>query len=112
MMRWDCNRRCRMQDSREWFIPIPRSSISRRQEGKCSGLLRAKKNEIFKSMVGYAITPQTPCSHNLYNQRPTSPENGKELCQLVASACPLLQFADNAANDPARHRYRDNLCYP
>src|SRR5450432_4143251 len=51
MMRWGCNRRCRMQDSREWFTRILRSSISRRQEGRYSELSPAKKCEAFNRLV-------------------------------------------------------------
>src|SRR5215469_12629657 len=41
MMLRNCNRRCWTSDSRKWFTPILRSSISRHQEGKCSGSSRA-----------------------------------------------------------------------
>src|SRR5579864_5815141 len=56
MMRWGCNRRCRLSDSREWFTRIRRSSISRRQEGRCSGSSPAKQCEAFKTKNLIAIT--------------------------------------------------------
>jgi len=35
-----------MPDLRQWFTPILRSSISRHQEGRCSGSSPAKKDEL------------------------------------------------------------------
>src|SRR5215831_7135621 len=48
MMRRSCNRRYWPTDSREWFTRILRSSISRHQEGKYSGLLRTPPVEAGK----------------------------------------------------------------
>src|SRR5215469_7872553 len=45
MMRWSCNRRRWLSGFPEWFTPIRRSSISRRQEGRCSESSPAKKGE-------------------------------------------------------------------
>src|SRR6266571_904982 len=47
MMRWGCNSGCRLSDSPGWFTRILRSSISRRQEGRCSESSPAKKFEAF-----------------------------------------------------------------
>src|SRR2546427_10376937 len=54
MMRWDCNRRCSLLDYPEWFIHLLLSSISRRQEGRCSGSSPAKRCEHAKEGIPYA----------------------------------------------------------
>src|SRR5215469_5661986 len=56
MMRRGCNRKCWPLESREWFTRIRRSSISRHQEGKCSGSSRAKRSNAHERIENLSRT--------------------------------------------------------